>query len=105
VAKQRVATDADAPSRDFAGGLGWRKSIANHWNLAAKTRSRERATEHGQLVSLRVKATAHEKSTRPEPDARLVRFFFTRPWPNLWGRGNDEDFFGEEANPLKRITF
>jgi hypothetical protein len=25
--------------------------------------------------------------------------------PDVWGRGNDEEFFGEEANPLKRITF
>jgi hypothetical protein len=54
---------------------------------------------------LRVKATAHEKCTRREPAAWFARFFFTRPGPGLWGCGNDEDFFGEEANPLKRIGF
>jgi hypothetical protein len=25
--------------------------------------------------------------------------------PDLWDCGNDEDFLGEEANPLKRISF
>jgi hypothetical protein len=25
--------------------------------------------------------------------------------PGLWACGNDEEFFGEEANPLKRISF
>jgi hypothetical protein len=54
---------------------------------------------------LRVKATAHEKSTLREPDTDSMRFFFTRSCPDLWGCCNDEDFFGEEANALKRITF
>jgi hypothetical protein len=31
--------------------------------------------------------------------------FLPAACPDLWGRGNDEEFFGEEANALKRITF